>query len=149
MFVVIVQLVAVAGGPVNAEKLVSKAIQFFPNMRLTVAEVQSASPAKVPDLLSERLQESIAQKRQLIDSATTWAFAGFFRYLTLVQTDEAWCRHLSRLDLLKEEMVLQSFTAERDVMDTYRERAMKLFDTLLDEVRRNTVYSVMIYAPKA
>jgi hypothetical protein len=29
------------------------------------------------------------------------------------QVDESWCKHLTRLDLLKEEMVLQSFTAER------------------------------------
>ena len=42
--------------------------------------------------------------------------------MSLVQIDESWCKHLSRLDLLKEEMVLQSFTAERNVMDTYRER---------------------------
>jgi len=140
---------ATAGGPVNAEKLVSKTLQFFPNMRLSIPEVESTPANKIPDLLAERLKDSIDQKKQLIDSATTWAFAGFFRYLTLVQTDESWCKHLSRLDLLKEEMVLQSFTAERDVMDTYRERAMKLFDSLLDEVRRNTVYSVMIYAPKA
>ena len=33
--------------------------------------------------------------------------------------DESWCRHLSRLDLLKEEMVLQSFTAERFVYMCY------------------------------
>ena len=38
-------------------------------------------------------------------------------YLSMVQTDESWCKHLTRLDLLKEEMVLQSFTAERDVME--------------------------------
>ena len=47
----------------------------------------------------------------------------WFRYMSLVQIDESWCKHLSRLDLLKEEMVLQSFTAERNVMDTYRERS--------------------------
>ena len=36
----------------------------------------------------------------------------------------------------------------RDVMETYRERAMKLFDTLMDDVRRNTVYSLFIYKPQ-
>lgn len=65
--------------------------------------------------------------------------------MTLVQVDESWCKHLSRLDLLKEEMVLQSFTAERDVMEVYRERASSIFETLMDDVRRNTVYSVFIY----
>ena len=136
------------GGPVDAEKLVAKVVQFFPNIKLSVAEVASSQAVKVLPLLEQRLEQAMEDKKQLINTASSWAFPGFFRYLTLVQTDESWCKHLSRLDLLKEEMVLQSFTAERDVMETYRERAMKLYDSLLDEVRRNTVYSVMIYAPK-
>jgi len=36
---------------------------------------------------------------------------------------------------------------EKDVMETYRENAMKLFTTLMDDVRRNTVYSLFIYKP--
>jgi hypothetical protein len=51
------------------------------------------------------------------------------------------------LDLLKEELVLQSFTAESDLLDAYREKGLKLFAPLMDEVRRNTVYSIFIYKP--
>ena len=68
--------------------------------------------------------------------------------MSLVQTDESWCKHLSRLDLLKEEMILQSFTAEKDVMETYAERADALYKTLMDDVRRNTVYSLFVYKPE-
>lgn len=32
-------------------------------------------------------------------------------------------------------------------METYRENAMKLFSTVMDDVRRNTVYSLFIYKP--
>ena len=65
-------------------------------------------------LLRARLETAIAEKKQLIDSSlSSWAFVAFFRYLALVQVDESWCKHLTRLDLLKEEMVLQSFTAEK------------------------------------
>lgn len=99
------------------------------------------------ELLDSKLTAAIEDKAKLIDSSSTWKFHDFFRYLTLVQMDESWCKHLSRLDLLKEEMVLQSFSAERDVMTIYRERASKIFETLLDEVRRNTVYSLFIYKP--
>ena len=35
----------------------------------------------------------------------------------------------------------------RDVMEVYKERAMKLFSSLMDDVRRNTVYSLFIYKP--
>lgn len=36
----------------------------------------------------------------------------------------------------------------RNVLDSYREKAVKVFSTLMDEVRRNTIYSVFIYHPK-
>ena len=35
----------------------------------------------------------------------------------------------------------------RDVMETYKEKASQLFDTLMDDVRRNAVYSLFIYKP--
>ena len=34
-------------------------------------------------------------------------------------------------------------------MEVYKERAMKLFGSLMDDVRRNTVYSLFIYKPAA
>ena len=40
------------------------------------------------------------------------------------------CKHLNRLDLLKEEMVLQSFTAETDVLESYTDKAEKLYNSL-------------------
>lgn len=135
-------------GPVNANKVVSKAKQFFPNIELTQAEIEACEPSKVLPLLLSRLDNAIVAKRKEVDTLSTWAFVSFFRYLSMVQTDESWCKHLSRLELLKEEMVLQSFTAEKNVMDTYKERSNKLFETLMDNVRRNTVYSLFIYKPK-
>lgn len=35
------------------------------------------------------------------------------RTMFWLQTDESWCKQLTRLDIMKEEMVLQSFTADR------------------------------------
>jgi preprotein translocase subunit SecA len=135
------------GGPLNAEKLRTKAVQFFPNIALTVDEISSIPTNQVQASLRAKLETAIVLKKSQVDAVSPWAFVAFFRYLAMVQTDESWCKHLSRLDLLKEEMVLQSFTAEKDVMETYREKASKLFDTLMDDVRRNTVYSLFIYRP--
>ena len=35
------------GGPVNASKLRSKAIQFFPNIPLTVEEIEREDPVRI------------------------------------------------------------------------------------------------------
>jgi len=137
------------GGPVDTTKLVAKAKQFFPGMVLTETDITATPDDEIMALLKRRLDACIQAKKVEVDSLSPWAFVAFFRYLSMVQMDESWCKHLSRLDLLKEEMVLQSFTAEKDVMETYRERAMKIFDSVFDDVRRNTVYSMMIYNPKA
>ncbi|KAJ1418833.1 P-loop containing nucleoside triphosphate hydrolase protein, partial [Ochromonadaceae sp. CCMP2298] len=138
---------------VNAEKLVAKAVQFFPNIKITAEEIEAAGAGAgaegVLPLLHLRLEAAVQEKRAEVDSVSSWAFVAFFRYLALVQVDESWCKQLTRLDLLKEEMVLQSFTAEKDVMETYRESALQLFGTLMDDVRRNTVYSLFIYKPTA
>lgn len=133
----------------DAPKLVSKAVQFFPNIVLSVDEVAavSASSTNLDALLRAKLDVAIAQKKQVIDSLSTWAYPSFVRYLALVQIDESWCRHLTRLDLLKEEMVTRSFTAERDVMETYKESAVQLYSTLMEDIRRNTVYSLFVYQP--
>lgn len=89
------------GSPVNAEKLVSKALQFFPKLDISISEIESMPPADVPQVLQKRLDDAIAQKRLEVDNASlSWAFVAFYRYLALVQTDEAWCRHLTRLGLL-------------------------------------------------
>merc|ERR1711965_1061214 len=125
---------------ISNEKLVSKSLQFFPNLKLSNNDINSEkSNENIKSLLYKKLDDAIQQKKEEIDSLSPWAFVAFFRYLSMVQIDESWCKHLSRLDLLKEEMVLQSFTAEKDVMETYRERALKIFDSVFDDVRRNTV----------
>lgn len=136
-------------GDTDTEKLVGKALQFFPNLRLSIAEITGVSSNDaVNELVQSKLADAVAEKQQLIDTAgSQGAFVTFFRYLSLVQTDELWCKHLNRLDLLKEEMVLQSFTAESDVLESYMDKAEKLYDSLMDNVRRNSVYSLFIYKP--
>merc|ERR1711871_1148696 len=135
------------GIELNAEKLCGKALQFFPNLKLTPDELTTEN---VKQLTQSRLTEAIEEKRSIIDTAgSTGAFVTFFRYLLLVQTDESWCKHLNRLDLLKEEMVLQSFTAETDVLESYTDKAEKLYNNLDGDIRRNSVYSLFIYKPDA
>ena len=89
---------------VNADKLVAKAQQFFPNINLNMEEVtRLGNVEEVRSLAQSRLTDAVAEKQKTIDEVgSQGAFVTFFRYLTLVQTDEVWCKHLNRLDLLKE-----------------------------------------------
>jgi preprotein translocase subunit SecA len=61
--------------------------------------------------------------------------------------DESWCKHLTRLEALQEEMVLQTFNGEKDLLQYYENQANSLFGSLIEDVRRNTVYSMFVYKP--
>ena len=90
-------------------------------MQLSLDELNTVavtSPEKVLGFVEGKLEDALVEKSKQLASVGQWAMPSFARYLSMVQIDESWCKHLSRLDLLKEEMVLQSFTAEMDVMET-------------------------------
>ena len=62
-----------------------------------------------------------------------FVFQSFITALYMLIFISLWlyrCKHLNRLDLLKEEMVLQSFTAETDVLESYTDKAEKLYNNL-------------------
>ena len=72
----------------NAEKLCSKALQFFPNLKLSSSELNIDNAY---DLAQSRLTDAIEEKRSIIDATgSAGAFVTFFKYLALVQTDESW-----------------------------------------------------------
>ena len=53
-------------------------------------------------------------KQKEIDRYSTWSFLNFFRYMSLIQIDESWAKHLTRLNFLQEEIVAESILgAER------------------------------------
>uniref|UniRef100_A0A6U4GUK1 Protein translocase subunit SecA n=1 Tax=Phaeomonas parva TaxID=124430 RepID=A0A6U4GUK1_9STRA len=69
------------------------------------------------------------------------------RYLALTQADNLWAEQLTRMNLLKEAVIMRKYQGGVDPLDEYRVEGGKLFDDLLDNVRRNTVYSLMVYQP--
>merc|ERR1711991_62777 len=72
----------------NTEKLCSKALQFFPTLKLSSSELNIDNAY---DLAQSRLTDAIEEKRSIIDATgSAGAFVTFFKYLALVQTDESW-----------------------------------------------------------
>tara|TARA_A100001015_G_scaffold321344_1_gene451610 strand:- start:2992 stop:3333 length:342 start_codon:yes stop_codon:yes gene_type:complete len=85
------------------------------------ADVTGKTLIDIRTICSTALHQALADKEKMFSTPTAqWSYTAFARNLALIQVDESWTRHLTRLDLLKEEMVLNSFTAEKDVMVTYR-----------------------------
>lgn len=68
------------------------------------------------------------------------------RFLTLTQMDELWCKHLENMNLLKESVSMEVFRG-RDPLEEFALQGREMFRDLLDNVRRNAVYSLQVYSP--
>ena len=66
------------------------------------------------------------------------------RYLWLVQMDNLWKTHMKSMDYLKQFVGLRSY-ANDDPFQVYQTEGFELFTEMLNNVRRNTVYSVFQY----
>eukprot|EP01041_Mallomonas_annulata_P006005 gene6005-12107_t len=83
----------VPGGPVDADKLVAKAKQFYANIQLTPQEIAATPTNRVQQLLQQRLMDAIANKQATVDSLfasgtgpmAAGSFVAFFRYLAMIQ----------------------------------------------------------------
>merc|ERR1711871_891389 len=68
--------VKVQGGEVDVEKLGSKALQFFPNMQLSMEELNKvaiSSSENVLDFINSKLDDALIEKGKLLDQFSQWA----------------------------------------------------------------------------
>ncbi|CAM9178956.1 unnamed protein product, partial [Laminaria digitata] len=81
-----------------------------------------------------------------IDSIRTGLSSESTRFLTLTQMDDLWCSHLENMNLLKESVSMEVFRG-RNPLEEFGVQGKDMFRDLLDNVRRNTVYSLQMYNP--
>ena len=70
------------------------------------------------------------------------------RFLALTQIDTLWKAHMKAMGYVKDFAGLKVY-AQEDPLDVYREEGLKLYDDMQSALRRNTIYSFMMYEPKA
>lgn len=86
------------------------------------------------------------KKLSVIEDVRTGLGSESTRFLTLTQMDELWCRHLENMNLLKESVSMEVFRG-RDPLEEFAVEGKEMFRDLLDNVRRNAVYSLQVYSP--
>ena len=122
----------------NSEGMQKKLEQFFKGINISVAELETAeSVVGYVESRADRLSEGSTDN--VMVEAT--------RYLRLTQIDNLWTAHMKTMDYLKEFIVLRSYGSD-DPLQQYQLQGFEIFEEMLKNVRRNTVYSVFQYDRK-
>ena len=101
-----------------------------------------ASEGRIDDissLLVESAEALYADKEQKNESVVMHEFE---RSMLLRNVDIKWMYHIDAMDDLKGDVSLQSY-AQRDPLQEYRFRAAEMFDSLVNDIRESTAYSVL------
>ena len=85
-----------------------------------------------------------AEKEELFGAET---FREVERAILLRNVDTAWMEHIDTMDDLKSNVGLQSY-AQRDPVNEYRIQGADLFDTMVDDIRQNTVRGILSVMPR-
>eukprot|EP00752_Nemacystus_decipiens_P005037 g4574.t2 len=100
-------------------------------------------------LLNHALEQAAAateKKLSDIEAVRAGLSCESARFLTLTQMDDLWCQHLQNMNLLKESVSMEVYRG-RNPLEEFAAQGKEMFLDLLDNVRRNTVYSLQMYNP--
>lgn len=136
-------------GSKEVDKVVEKCIQFFPKLaeqgeKLIQATESCNGEGEIVGVIDNALGSIIDSLIAGVNAGSSGAenkFERTFRYITLLSMDNAWTDHLQGMDSLKETVTLKSFRGDMDPLTEYQMDAYGLYESLLDTMRRNSVYS--------
>jgi preprotein translocase subunit SecA len=105
------------------------------------------SDAEILARIVERADVTYQEKVELVGAET---FHQFERNVMLQSLDTHWREHLSALDHLRQGIHLRGY-AQKNPKQEYKREAFELFETLLDQVRKDVtrvVFTVQIRSPE-
>ena len=114
------------------------------DFRYSEEELKSLKQNDISEALCNRAMERYAEKEELFGEET---FREVERAILLRNVDTAWMEHIDTMEDLKSNVGLQSY-AQRDPVNEYRIQGADLFDTMVDDIRQNTVRAILSVMPK-
>jgi preprotein translocase subunit SecA len=114
------------------------------DFRYTEDELKSLDREALSQALCARAIEHYHEREELFGQDT---FREVERAILLRSVDTAWMEHIDTMDDLKGNVGLQSY-AQRDPINEYRIQGADLFDTMVDDIRQNTVRAILSAVPR-
>ena len=114
------------------------------DFRYTDEEKKHLRSNEIAESLCTRAMERYAEKEALFGADT---FREVERAILLRNVDTAWMEHIDTMDDLKSNVGLQAY-AQRDPVTEYRIQGADLFDTMVDDIRQNTIRAILSVMPR-
>ena len=114
------------------------------DFRYTEEELKKLKREELREMLCSRATELYEDKEELFGADT---FREVERAILLRNVDTAWMEHIDTMDDLKSNVGLQAY-AQRDPVTEYRIRGAEMFDTMVDDIRQNTVRGILSVVPR-
>ena len=108
-------------------------------------ELHRLTAEEISEQLCERVLERYHEKEQLFGAEI---FREVERAILLRNVDSAWMNHIDVMEDLKSNVSLQGY-AQRDPINEYRIQGADLFETMVDDIRQNTLRGILSVVPRA
>lgn len=114
------------------------------DFRYTQEERKNLERTVISEELCRRVLERYQEKEALFGAEI---FREVERAVLLRHVDTAWMEHIDTMEDLKGNVGLQSY-AQRDPVNEYRIQGADLFDMMVDDIRQNTVRTILSVVPR-
>ena len=114
------------------------------DFRYSEEELSSLTREGLIESLNDRAMSRYEEKEQLFGSEV---FREVERAILLKSVDSSWMEHIDVMDDLKDTVRLQAY-AQRDPVTEYRIQGADLFDTMVNDIRQNTVRTILSVVPR-
>jgi preprotein translocase subunit SecA len=109
------------------------------DFRYSEEELSGLTRDGLIESLTDRAMSRYEEKEQLFGSEV---FREVERAVLLKSVDSSWMEHIDVMDDLKDTVRLQAY-AQRDPVTEYRIQGADLFDTMVNDIRQNTVRTIL------
>ncbi len=110
-------------------------------LSITVDEQHNLSLEEMLDLLVNKAEEYLAERKKFVDSIDNNLFDKIRRIHILRTIDDLWKDHLYDMDCLREGINFQAY-GQKDPLVEYKKEGFRMFEALLSKVQRSSLEKI-------
>ena len=139
-------LIAIAYNIIHSHDISEECLNdtYFSTWNVVPPERPSAFRVFLSRIMRNRAIDRYEEKEKLFGEEN---FREVERAVLLRNVDTAWMEHIDTMEDLKSNVGLQAY-AQRDPVTEYRIQGADLFDTMVDDIRQNTVRTILSIVPR-
>jgi preprotein translocase subunit SecA len=109
--------------------------------------MQGLNREELQAFLQEQMRNAYDIKEGQVEQAQPGLMRQAERYFILQQIDTLWREHLQAMDALRESVGLRGY-GQKDPLIEYKNEGYDMFLDMMNQMRRNVIYSMFMFQPQ-